>query len=52
MVVERLDDPKFYVDKKSYLKRLYGATFAAITKRIKEPDKYNEELIKLLDCLK
>ena len=44
-------NPQFYIDKPSYLKRLERAKFAAIGRQFKEPDKYNEELSKLLEGL-
>lgn len=45
-------DPQFYVDRKSYLKRLEGAKFAAVANQFRETDKYNDELGRLLDRLK
>ena len=44
--------PQFYVDKQSYIRRLEGARFAAVSSQFREPDKYNSELGKLLESLK
>lgn len=44
-------NPQFYVDKKSYLRRLEGARLATLTYKVKEPDKYNDELMRLLNGL-
>ena len=42
---------QFFPDRQSYLKRLEGAKFAAISSQFKEADKYNEEIMKLLERL-
>lgn len=49
--IERHANPKCFRDKKSFLKRLEEAKYAAITGHFKESDKYNEELMRLLDNL-
>ena len=50
--VEGHANPQCFRDKKSYLNRLEGARFAAITSQLKEPDKYNEEIMRVLNTLK
>lgn len=51
MVNKMRGDPRFQLEKQAYLKRLDGADFAAEYDLLKKSDKYNEELMVLLQRL-
>ena len=51
MVIEMPGDQLFLLEKQAYIKRLEGADFAAEYDILKEPDKYDEKLMILLESL-